>query len=235
MRYTQATLSLPLFFTFTFATALPALAPVEDLVARDDTNHTAAFNGTAPFNATDIFNGTATFNTTDTFNGTATFNATDILNGTATLKEAISRVNADPATASDGGAVDCNAAKKLADGIDQNIQVQKQEQTDVAAVKDIVNTDSVNSAKFDEAKKKFLTTIQKGIDIRKSNQEIAGTNSPAAAGLAKVADAQAKELSLAQGLKGNKADLDSISQLTSAFAGGIKVNEQNKQDALKGC
>ncbi|KAK2025707.1 hypothetical protein LX32DRAFT_685040 [Colletotrichum zoysiae] len=146
----------------------------------------------------------------------------------AHFRGAVSKVNAAPD-------VDCTAAKQLADGIDKNIAAQKQEQADVAAVKDIVSKDNINASQFDEAKKKFLNTIQSGIDIRKNNQQIAGQSSPAAAGLAKVADAQAKELSLAQGLKGNKGDLDAIGQLTTAFAGGIKQNEQNKQDALKGC
>ncbi|KAK1564071.1 uncharacterized protein LY79DRAFT_595359 [Colletotrichum navitas] len=138
-------------------------------------------------------------------------------------------------TVSKVAAVDCTNAKSLADGIDKNIAAQKQEQTDVAAVKDIVNKDNVNTNQFDQAKKKFLATIQSGIDIRKNNQQIAGANNAASAGLAKVADAQAKELALAQGLKGNKGDLDAISQLETDFAGGIKQNEQNKQDALKGC
>ncbi|KAK2007656.1 hypothetical protein LZ32DRAFT_651010 [Colletotrichum eremochloae] len=140
-----------------------------------------------------------------------------------------------PAPVDAVAAVDCTNAKKLADGIDKNIAAQKQEQIDVAAVKDIVNTDNVNASQFDQAKKKFLATIQSGIDIRKNNQQIAGENNPASAGLSKVADAQAKELSLAEGLKGNKSDLDAINQLTKAFAGGITQNEQNKQDALKGC
>ncbi|EFQ35294.1 hypothetical protein CGRA01v4_05811 [Colletotrichum graminicola] len=138
-------------------------------------------------------------------------------------------------TVSKVAAVDCNNAKLLAEGIDKNIAAQKQEQADVAAVKDVVNKDNVNAAQFDEAKKKFLNTIQSGIDIRKNNQQIAGANNAASAGLAKVANAQAKELSQAQSLKGSKADLDTIGQLETAFAGGIKQNEQNKEDALKGC
>ncbi|KAK1984426.1 hypothetical protein LZ30DRAFT_821028 [Colletotrichum cereale] len=189
MRYTQLVVSLSLFSTF--AIALPALAQVDDVVARV---------------------------------------------GTPTYKGAVSKVVISQAKASGPSAADCAIAKKLADGIDQNIAAQKQEQIDVAAVKDVVNTDKVDSAKFDAAKQKFLATIQKGIDIRKNNQQIiANVNNTASAGLAKVADAQAAELSLAQGLKGNKGDLDAIAQLTTDFAGGIKQNQQNKEDALKGC
>ncbi|GJC80284.1 hypothetical protein ColLi_03122 [Colletotrichum liriopes] len=124
----------------------------------------------------------------------------------------------------------CVAAKKLANGIDKNIEAQKQEQTDVAKIKGIVSKDKVDQKAFDDAKKQFLTTINKGIDIRKQNQQITFQDNAATAGLKKVADAQAKELQQAKDLKGNKNDLTAIAQLEKEFVGGIDQNEKNKKD-----
>ncbi|GKT54738.1 hypothetical protein ColTof4_08404 [Colletotrichum tofieldiae] len=124
----------------------------------------------------------------------------------------------------------CVAAKKLANGIDKNIEAQKQELSDAAKLKGIVSKDKVDQKAFDDAKKQFLTTINKGIEIRKQNQQITFQDNAATAGLKKVADAQAKELQQAKDLKGNKNELSAITKLETEFNGGIDQNKKNKQD-----
>ncbi|KZL81421.1 hypothetical protein CI238_00383, partial [Colletotrichum incanum] len=124
----------------------------------------------------------------------------------------------------------CAAAKKLANGIEKNIAAQRQEQSDVAKIKSIVSKDKVDKNEFDQAKQKFLGTINNGIKIRQENQQITFQGNAATAGLKKVADAQGKELKQAKDLKGNKDDLTTIAQLEKEFAGGIEQNQKNKQD-----
>ncbi|KAF4928492.1 hypothetical protein CGCVW01_v001945 [Colletotrichum viniferum] len=128
----------------------------------------------------------------------------------------------------------CANAKKLAAGIDDNIKIQKQEQSNVADIEKIVNSNNVDQKKFDAAKKTLLATIDDGIKIREANQKLADGNG-AKDGLATVANAQAQEKSQAQGLKGTKADLDTIATLKKEFAGGIEQNQKNKEAATKGC
>ncbi|KAH6695500.1 hypothetical protein F5X68DRAFT_186954 [Plectosphaerella plurivora] len=140
--------------------------------------------------------------------------------------ELVTRQNTNP---------DCAAAKKLASGIDANIKAQKQEQADVAAVKKIVSAENIDKAQFDQAKKTLVATVNSGIQIRENNQKITPNGNAAVAGLDKVATAQATELKQAKGLKGTAADMTTIAQLEKEFEGGIKQNQQNKKDALKGC
>lgn len=70
----------------------------------------------------------------------------------------------------------CANAKKLAAGIDDNIKIQKQEQSNVADIEKIVNSNNVDQKKFDAAKKTLLTTIDDGIKIREANQKLADGN-----------------------------------------------------------
>lgn len=88
--------------------------------------------------------------------------------------------------AADDNKANCAAAKKLAAGIDKNIEAQQQELTDVAAVKNIVNTDNVDKAEFDQAKKTLVSTVNKGIQIRENNQKIAPDGNAAIKGLETV-------------------------------------------------
>ncbi|KAL0938678.1 uncharacterized protein CTRU02_205288 [Colletotrichum truncatum] len=137
-------------------------------------------------------------------------------------------------TAKAAGGDKCANAKKLAAGIDKNIQIQKKEQSNVAAVKKIVNSNNINQGQFDQAKKTLLATVNDGIKVREANQKLAQGNG-ASSGLNTVAKAQSTELKQAQSLKGTKADLQVIAQLEKEFAGGIEQNTKNKAAALKGC
>ncbi|KAF9879710.1 hypothetical protein CkaCkLH20_02521 [Colletotrichum karsti] len=125
-------------------------------------------------------------------------------------------------------AQDCANAKKLAAGIDKNIEIQKKEQSNVAAIEKIVNSNNPDKGQFDKAKQTLLKTIDDGIKVRTQNQELAKGNG-AAAGLEKVKNAQATELKQAQGLKGTKGDLNTIAEMKKEFAGGIDQNTKNKQ------
>ncbi|ORY58911.1 uncharacterized protein BCR38DRAFT_489270 [Pseudomassariella vexata] len=129
----------------------------------------------------------------------------------------------------------CVAAQKLADGIDENIAVQKQEQSDVAAIKKIVGTSNIDQAKFQSVKEKLLRTVNKGISVRESNQKMAPPGNNAITGLRTVANAQKKELSQAESLEGTASDLDIISNLQTEFSGGIEQNKKNKEAALDCC
>ncbi|KAK1636421.1 hypothetical protein BDP81DRAFT_449464 [Colletotrichum phormii] len=208
MRYPQLLLSL--FLLFTFVIALPAPAPIEAVAAQD-----AADNKNKNDNGN---KGTKTkTNNNGNTNKGQTTKATK--NGTG----GNTRPTAD----------ECAAAKKLATGIDKNISIQKQEQKDVAAVKQAVQ--SGNKSQFDQAKTKLVATVKSGADVRAENQKIAPKGNAAIPGLKKVQNAQATELKQAQGLAGNNADLDTIAQMEKEFAGGIDQNQQNKKDAVKGC
>ncbi|KLU85240.1 hypothetical protein MAPG_04268 [Magnaporthiopsis poae ATCC 64411] len=133
-------------------------------------------------------------------------------------------------------AADCVASKKLADGIDKNIALQKMEQQAVGEVKKLLSADGqIDQAKFAEAKKVLVGYVNDGIKVREENQKAAQPGNPAIPGLATVANAQKSELQQAEGLKGTKADLAVVAQLEKEFAGGIEQNQKNKLAAMTGC
>lgn len=157
-------------------------------------------------------------------------------------------------------ATPCSKAQTdLSNGIKKNIDIQKQE----LAALDTVSKNPTGS-QFNSAKSKLVSVVKQGVtvsplhslyiissptaqiqeisrktnhqQVRQNNQKIAPKNSPALAGLSKVANAQKAELSLAQGLNGDaKKDKADIATLKSDFQGGIKQNQQNMKDALNGC
>ncbi|OHE99001.1 hypothetical protein CORC01_05691 [Colletotrichum orchidophilum] len=128
---------------------------------------------------------------------------------------------------------ECDAAKKLASGIKKNIDIQNQELKDLSALKKTLTGSDTSG--FAAAKTKLAATVDSGIKQRVENQSIMLKNSAARDGLAKVEKAQGDEKKLVAGLKGDKSDLDTITTLEGDFKGGIKQNEQNRKDALKGC
>lgn len=88
---------------------------------------------------------------------------------------------------SPGEKPDCVASKKLADGIDKNIGVQKMEQQAVGEVKKLLSVEGqVDAAKFAEAKKALVGFVNDGIKIREENQKAAQPGNPAIPGLATV-------------------------------------------------
>ncbi|TEA11344.1 hypothetical protein C8034_v007693 [Colletotrichum sidae] len=132
-----------------------------------------------------------------------------------------------------GGANDCTNVQKLADGIDKNIKIQEQEQTGVGKVETLIQSKG-SKADIDKALADLTKTVNDGIQVRKDNQALAKGNN-AAKGLDIVADAQAKELSQVQSLKGTQDDLKTIAELKNEFAGGIEQNKKNIAAAKEGC
>ncbi|RDW85184.1 hypothetical protein BP6252_02774 [Coleophoma cylindrospora] len=129
-----------------------------------------------------------------------------------------------------------SAVTKLVDGINSNIAVQKQEQSQTTVIQKQLSAGNVNSADFKTNKDKLVTIVNKGISIRTNNQKIAPSGNAAISGLATVATAQAGELKLAQGLTGDpKTDNANLSKLQTMFSGGITQNQKNAQAAATGC
>ncbi|KAH8898776.1 hypothetical protein GQ53DRAFT_817005 [Thozetella sp. PMI_491] len=138
-------------------------------------------------------------------------------------------------SASPTGTLDCVAAQKLVMGIQENIQAQNEEIAALESVKQVVSTDPIDQNTFSQAKKRLQDTVSKSVSIRENNQKIAPKGNAAIAGLDKVAKAQQEEKSLSDGLKGNTDDMSAISKLNTDFMGGIQQNQQNIQDAFRGC
>ncbi|TLS26061.1 hypothetical protein PpBr36_07829 [Pyricularia pennisetigena] len=134
-----------------------------------------------------------------------------------------------------GNGKDCAAAKKLQAGIEKNIEAQKGELASANEIREIVGKNKVDAGEFQKAKEVLLGHVNDGIKLREENQKIAPKGNAAIAGLAKVAEAQKTELEQAKGLQGNSQDLATLTKLKKEFEDGIKVNEQNAKDAVKGC
>ncbi|KAG4414981.1 hypothetical protein IFR04_011909 [Cadophora malorum] len=130
----------------------------------------------------------------------------------------------------------CSAnTDKLVSGINKNIDLQKQEQSQLKVVKKMVDAGNVDQSDFDAAKSKFVDIVNAGITQRKANQELADGNK-AADGLATVAKAQSAELKAVKGLTGDKdTDDATFSSLSDMFAGGIAQNQKNAKAAANGC
>ncbi|KAK8028706.1 hypothetical protein PG991_005762 [Apiospora marii] len=125
----------------------------------------------------------------------------------------------------------CEQALILANGININIEDQKQEQASVVKLQAILSKNPVDAGAFAAAKNDLLTFVNNGIQIRQMNQAITPKGNKATAGLAKVANAQLDELNLAMSLSGNPAqDNKTLQTLAGDFAGGIMVNMQNLMD-----
>ncbi|KAM0270230.1 hypothetical protein ACHAQH_009512, partial [Verticillium albo-atrum] len=145
-----------------------------------------------------------------------------------TLLAAMSRL----ASCQAAGSADCQRAILLAEGIQLNINDQKNEVSSLTAVSNALNAN--DQARFKTAKTDLLGFVNSGIEIRRMNQAIAPSNNKAVAGLAIVANAQLDELNLSNSLSGDpanrNADLQTIETLKADFAGGIKQNMQNMAD-----
>jgi hypothetical protein len=79
-----------------------------------------------------------------------------------------------------------NAAQALADGIDANIAVQKEEASSLAKIKSIESKNPVDTNAFNQAKTHLVATVNKGIKVREKNQKIAPAGNKAIPGLATV-------------------------------------------------
>ncbi|KAH8758515.1 hypothetical protein F5882DRAFT_261922, partial [Hyaloscypha sp. PMI_1271] len=123
------------------------------------------------------------------------------------------------------------AVKNLVSGINNNIAVQKNEQSQTTVIQKLLSSNTSDSGGFQSAKSKLVTIVNQGITIRQNNQKIAPAGNAAIAGLATVATAQMGELKLAQGLTGTpNIDNPNLSSLQTMFSGGIKQNQQNAKD-----
>ncbi|KAK8042563.1 hypothetical protein PG994_013046 [Apiospora phragmitis] len=130
----------------------------------------------------------------------------------------------------------CEQALILANGINLNIEDQKQEQASVVKLQAIMSKNPMDANAFAAAKDDLLTFVNNGIQIRQMNQAITPRGNKATAGLAKVANAQLDELNLSMSLSGNPAqDNKTLQTLAGDFAGGIMANMQNLMDAMAGC
>ncbi|CAG8982589.1 hypothetical protein HYALB_00007306 [Hymenoscyphus albidus] len=126
--------------------------------------------------------------------------------------------------------------KALVAGINKNIDIQKQElaQTKVISEAQTKNPPDAAAIKADQAK--LVEIVKEGAAVRANNQKIAPAGNAALPGLAKVANAQAGELKIAEALTGKTAtDAKSLASLTEMFTGGIKQNQQNAKDAAGNC
>ncbi|KAH8670207.1 hypothetical protein BGZ60DRAFT_527691 [Tricladium varicosporioides] len=124
----------------------------------------------------------------------------------------------------------------LVSGINKNIDVQKQEQSQATVITSILAANTVDANDFKSAKGKLVDIVNSGAKIRANNQKIAPAGNAAIAGLGKVQMAQATELKMVQALTGKpETDNPNLKTLQGMFAGGIKQNQQNAKDAVKGC
>lgn len=80
----------------------------------------------------------------------------------------------------------CEQALILANGININIEDQKQEQASVVKLQAILGKNPVDAGAFAAAKNDLLTFVNNGIQIRQMNQAITPNGNKATAGLAKV-------------------------------------------------
>lgn len=133
----------------------------------------------------------------------------------------------------------------LVKGINDNIAVQKMEQSQTTVIQK-----QLSAADFAPAKSKLIDIINQGASIRANNQKIAPAGNAAIAGLKTVSipaccvriqksmlmrrqveTAQAGELKLAQALTGTPAtDNPSLEKLQTMFSGGITQNQKNAKD-----
>ncbi|KAI6361158.1 hypothetical protein MCOR25_006529 [Pyricularia grisea] len=130
---------------------------------------------------------------------------------------------------------DCDAAKRLQEGIEKNIQDQDGELSSAKTLLQILAKTPVDQAQFKKEKSVLLGHVYDGITQREANQKIAPKGNAAIAGLAKVADAQKTELSQALTLCGNATDTATLNTMVTEFQNGIKQNQQNAKDAVAGC
>ncbi|TQN65945.1 hypothetical protein CSHISOI_09484 [Colletotrichum shisoi] len=129
-------------------------------------------------------------------------------------------------------AADCTTAKKLASGIVDNIDIQKKELTEVAAVKKIVTAKDINKNQFNQARDRLVQTVKDGMTVRERNERMASAakDTTVMKGLKTVADAQKKELKQVLDLKGTKADVDIINTLETEFKAGMRKNDENRRN-----
>jgi len=78
------------------------------------------------------------------------------------------------------------AVKNLVSGINNNIAVQKNEQSQTAVIQKLLSSNTNDSGGFQSAKSKLVTIVNQGITIRQNNQKIAPAGNAAIAGLAIV-------------------------------------------------
>jgi hypothetical protein len=78
------------------------------------------------------------------------------------------------------------AVKNLVSGINDNIAVQKNEQSQTTIIQKILSTNTTDDGNFQTAKSKLVTIVNQGITIRQNNQKIAPSGNAAIAGLATV-------------------------------------------------
>lgn len=80
----------------------------------------------------------------------------------------------------------CEQSLILANGINLNIEDQKQEQASVVRLQAILSKNPVDAKAFAAAKEDLLAFVNNGIQIRQMNQAITPRGNKATAGLAKV-------------------------------------------------
>jgi hypothetical protein len=78
------------------------------------------------------------------------------------------------------------AVKNLVTGINDNIAVQKNEQSQTTIIQKILSANTTDDGNFQTAKSKLVTIVNQGITIRQNNQKIAPSGNAAIAGLATV-------------------------------------------------
>ncbi|KAH7092114.1 hypothetical protein FB567DRAFT_231124 [Paraphoma chrysanthemicola] len=135
-------------------------------------------------------------------------------------------------------AADCAQVQgQLEKGIQANLDIQAQELKGVEALQGLLSCGSAggnatgsasNSFAFQAAQKEVLNIQAQGITIRAENQKLAGEiSSPAADGLAVVAQAQVLEMSQVQSLKGTAADEATLQKLVQEVMDGTMQNQKN--------
>ncbi|KXS15425.1 hypothetical protein M427DRAFT_84632, partial [Gonapodya prolifera JEL478] len=115
----------------------------------------------------------------------------------------------------------------LAQGIVDNISIQKQELSTAILIQAILHG-TAKTPTFQQAQKTLVNFVQQGMLVRMNNQNLAPNGSLAVAGLAVVQGAQMAELSLATSLTGNAAtDLPNVMTLQTDFTNGMAKNQEN--------
>lgn len=105
-----------------------------------------------------------------------------------------------PGNATAAGGACSSQVMALAAGIQSNIDDQNNELTTVTALGMVLAQNPMDMTLYGATQTSLMGFVTKGVIIRENNQKLAGTNSPANAGLAMVAKAQMEELSLTMSL-----------------------------------
>lgn len=130
----------------------------------------------------------------------------------------------------------CEQALILANGINLNIEDQKQEQASVVKLQAVLSKNPVDAKAFAAAKEDLLAFVNNGIQIRQMNQAITPRGNKATAGLAKVSENPPYILWHARSLESTRKteNADTTFVMRSQQVANAQLEELNLATSLSG-